>query len=336
MTVVMKILIIRLSSIGDIILTQPIVHKLHEVFPEAELHYLTKQQYAVLPDYFGVPLKVIPYAKTIGFHYFLSRSKYDYVFDLQAKFSSFLIKLACGTAFNFTYNKQHWLRRAIVRHKTERNINSTLDLYQTALLKAGKALKNESLSVELPNPTLFVEKSELDNMKKRLQIPEGRKIVALFPGATHLTKQYPVESLIKVIQKAGSDFHFWLLGSKAETGLIYNLNFATADRSTEFGGKFSLSELIAVITLADIVLTNDSGPMHIAAAMGKPQIAIFGATHPKLGFKPLNPSASVIVKNKSCQPCSLHGGEGCPQKHFACMLSIEPDEIVSLLKTLSR
>jgi len=331
----MKILIIRLSSIGDIVLTQPIVQKLHEVFPEAELHYLTKQQYAVIPEYFGVSIKVIPYAKTFGFHYFLSQQKYDYVFDLQAKFSSFLLKLACGTAYNFTYDKQHWLRLAIVRHKTDKTINSTLDSYQTALIKAGKALQNDSLSGELSNPKLFIKTTDIEQMSARIQIPEGKKVVALFPGATYLTKMYPAESFINVIQKAGVNFHFWLLGGKAETGLTYNLNFATADRSTDFGGKFSLSELIAVIALADIVITNDSGPMHIAAALEKPQIAIFGATHPKLGFKPLNPNASVIVKNTSCQPCSLHGGELCPRQHFACMLSIKPDEIVSLLKTLA-
>lgn len=332
----MKILIIRLSSIGDIVLTQPIVKKLREVFPEADLHYLTKEQFRVLPELFDIPLKVIPYFKTVGFHYWLSKQKYDYVFDLHGKFSSILVKLAAGSVYNFTYSKQHLLRRAIVKHKTNSTINSTLDLYQSALLKAAKALNNEPLAGELVNPRLGIERAELEKMRLRINIPEDKKIVALFPGATHSTKMYPAESYIKMIHKSGENFYFWLLGSKTETGLTYKINFETADKTSDLGGKFDLKELIAVIALSDVVITNDSGPMHIAAALGKLQIAIFGATHPKLGFKPLNANAHIIVKNLDCQPCTLHGGEQCPLKHFNCMLSIKPDEIISVLKTISR
>ncbi len=332
----MKILIIRLSSIGDIVLTQPIVKKLNEVFPEAELHYLTKEQYKALPELFDIPLKVIPYSKTVGFHYWLSKQKYDYVFDLHAKFSSFLIKLAAGTAFNFTYSKQHFLRDKIVKHQTKLVINSTLDLYQTALLKADTTLNNIALAGSLCSPVLKPEAAEIEKMANRIHRQQGKKMVALFPGATHNTKMYPAESFIKLIQICGDEFHFWLLGSKSEQELTYKINFETADKSTDLGGKFDLQELIAVIALAEVVITNDSGPMHIAAALGKPQIAMFGATHPMLGFKPLNTNANVIVKNLDCQPCSLHGGDACPKGNFACMLSIKPDEIRSLLKTITR
>jgi heptosyltransferase II len=77
----------------------------------------------------------------------------------------------------------------------------------------------------------------------------------------------------------------------------------------------------------DLVISNDSGPMHIAAALQKNQIALFGATHPILGFSPMNNNATVICKNISCQPCSLHGSERCPKGHFDCMNKIKPIEI---------
>ena len=332
----MKILIIRLSSIGDIILTQPIVKRLHEVFPQAELHYLTKPQFAILPEYFGVPLKVIPYSKTLGFHFSLSNKKYDYVFDLHAKFSTFLIKLAAGTALNFTYSKKHNLRKAIVNHKTEQSINSTLDLYQSALITASTVLNKEDLALSPEFPHLTIEQTELDQMSARLPKPDGKKVIALFPGANHLTKRYPIESFLRVIQKAGDKYHYWLMGSKAETELTYQLNFDTADKSTDLGGRFNLEETIAAVAMSDLVITNDSGPMHIAAALNKPQIAIFGATHPKLGFKPLNSNAHLLCKNIACQPCSLHGGEQCPLNTFACMKTIHPDELISQIKTILR
>jgi heptosyltransferase-2 len=332
----MKILIIRLSSIGDIVLTQPIVKRLHEVFPDAELHYLTKEQYKDIPEHFVVPLKVIPYSKTFAFHYMLSKQKYDYVFDLHAKFSTFLIKYATGIGMNFTYSKKHFLRKAIVKHTTEQRIDSTLDLYRTALTMAGKALNKDDLLAELSQPHLQIEQEFLDQMALRLPKPAGKKVIAVFPGATYKTKMYPVDCMIKVMQKVGAEYHFWLLGSKADTSLTYKINFETADKSTDLGGKFNLEETMAVIAMADAVVTNDSGPMHIAAALSKPQIAIFGATHPKLGFRPLNAKAQLVCKDLSCQPCSLHGGEQCPLLHYNCMNSIKPDEIISLIKTITR
>jgi heptosyltransferase-2 len=89
-----------------------------------------------------------------------------------------------------------------------------------------------------------------------------------------------------------------------------------------------------MIKQASVVVTNDSGPMHIAAALAKPQIALFGATTPQLGFAPLNEKAIVLCQNLPCQPCSLHGQETCPKRHFACMLSIKPEAIIAALNTL--
>lgn len=331
----MKILIIRLSSLGDIILTQPIVQRLHEAFPEAELHYLTKAQYKAIPLHFGVPLKIITYSKSIKSHFSLGKNKYDYIFDLQNKLNSFLIKLICCNAKSFTYDKQRRLRKAVVSHKTERGISSTLDLYQSALLQAAKGLKRPELVEGLNNPLLLVETDAVEAMQKRLPALSGKKLIALFPGALHNTKMYPARHFIEVIQTAGDNCHFLLLGSGSESALTYNINFETADRSTNLGGKFNPEELMAVIALADVVITNDSGPMHIAAALGKPQIAIFGSTHPRLGFRPLNDKAVILCKNVSCQPCSLHGRSICPRKHFACMLKVKPAEIVAILNSLA-
>jgi lipopolysaccharide heptosyltransferase II len=329
----LKILIIRLSSLGDIILTQPIVKSLHEAYPEAEIHFLTKEQYQDIPKHFGIPLKVITYQKTLEFHLELYKAKYDYVFDLQDKLNSCLVKMACLNAKTFTYDKQHLLRKAIILHQTKQEIKSTLDLYQTALNKASHHLDRLSLSKTQSFPKLFTDKSEVERITKLYPKPEGKKVIALFPGATHFTKMYPAERFIKLIKDAPVDYHFWLLGSSQESNLCGTINTMTKEKSANLSGKLSLSELISIVETADAVISNDSGPMHIAAALGKHQIALFGATHPKLGFKPNNENAIVICKDIECQPCSLHGGETCPQKHFACMLSIETEEVLEQLLT---
>jgi heptosyltransferase II len=330
----MKILVIRLSSLGDIVLTQPIVQKIHEVFPDADLYFLTKEQYTILPKMFGIPLKVLTPAQLRQNYSGLRKKQFDYVFDLQNKLNSFMIKTFTVRARSFTYNKQRSLRTAIIRHKTEQSINSTLDLYRSALIKAAKKLLLPELARGLNNPRLYIEQLDLDNMQSRLSRASEKKVIALFPGATHKTKMYPAEFFIKAINESIDKYHFWLLGNKDEKDLTYKINFEAAENTTNLGAMFNLQELISAISLADAVITNDSGPMHLAAALGKPQIAIFGATHPKLGFSPLNDKAVVICKDIICQPCSLHGGKECPRKHYACLLSIKPAEILALLDSI--
>jgi heptosyltransferase-2 len=330
----MNILIIRLSSLGDIVLTQPVLKRLHEVFPEATLHFLAKEQFREIAQQFGIPLQFVPYSKSIGFHLSLMKTEFELVFDLHSKFSTELVKALCQGARIFTYNKQHALRSRIVRHKTDISINSTIDLYQSALIKAARILQVPDLEKPLDQPVLYPSQTGLETMRKRLQTLPGKISIALFPGAMHYTKRYPLEYFVRMIQMAGERFQFRILGSYAEKPLTYKLHFSTANRSSDYGGLFNLKELTEVIAISDAVISNDSGPMHIAAALGKPQIVIFGATHSRLGFKPLNCKAVILCKDIACQPCSLHGGEKCPRRHFACMLSIDPQEIVFELQKL--
>jgi heptosyltransferase II len=327
----MKILILRLSSIGDIILTQPIVKRLHETYPQAEICYITKPQFQELPKHFGFHLTVIGYEKSLKFHMMQMRAHYDMVFDLHTKFSTVLIKLFCLWANHFTYDKKHQLRNAIVSHKTNASIKSTLDLYKSALEKAAKQFNQAALTSELSLPSLEINSKATDKIRQEILPKTGFKIVALFPGATHYTKMYPAQSYIEVIQKADKEYLFWLLGSKQEMELIKAIHSETGARAVNLCGRFNMDELLSVIALSDIVITNDSGPMHMAAALGKEQIAIFGSTHPKLGFAPLNDKAKIISKELGCKPCSLHGRDCCPQKHFSCMLSIKPEEIISII-----
>lgn len=331
----MKILIIRFSSIGDIVLTQPIVKRLHEVFPQAELCFLTKPQYRGIPLQFGVPLVVSDNQEHNLKRYHLRWSDFDLVFDLQNKLNSFLVKLKTRSAKHFTYNKQRRLRQRIVTHKTEESIASTLDLYKSALNKAALVLNKSELSARLDLPAL--QAAAESNMQKYKELfPQVDKTyVALFPGANHTTKQYPPELLVEFINQAGNQYHFLMLGSSKELPITNLIKSHTIGRTTDLCGQFSISEIIEVISKVRIVISNDSGPMHIAAALSKSQIAIFGATHPRLGFKPLNDKALILSTELPCQPCSLHGGKKCPLKHFNCMRSIQPETVVKALHKLT-
>jgi len=331
----MRILIIRLSSIGDIILTQPVVAKVRETFPEAEIWYLTKERYRTLPEHLGCAVTVLPYQESLTFFLKLAHNKFDLCLDLHNKFATWLIRQFLWRTHCLIYDKRRRLREAIVAHRTTQGISSTLSLYASVLPKLARLYQIPQISLKPEEyPRLVVSDDAQNDNQAGLLFPEGKKILALFPGAQHPTKCYPIEQYTDVIRLCPENWYVWLLGGPADIRLTRELHAALPERSLDLGGRFSLQELIYVINQANAVLSNDSGPMHIAAALGKPQLALFGSTHPRLGFAPQNAKARIICKDLDCQPCSLHGRTRCPQGHFACMRSIAPEEVVAALKTL--
>jgi lipopolysaccharide heptosyltransferase II len=324
-----KILIIRLSSLGDIVLTQPVAAVLQKKFPKAEIHFITKKAFAPLVEAFDCIDQIHVWEEYKSFSKLrkLARNRFDLVIDLHNKLNTFLIKSVVNGKKTVTYNKQHNLRRKIVNHKTEETIKSTVDLYFSALKKAG-------IASEVSKPELFPEAE----LKKELSdLLEKKKInIAIFPGALHKTKQYPADQMVELINLLDKDVKVFMLGSKVEKVLIADLQKCLKRDITDLAGKLAITDLIKFTQEMDAVISNDSGPMHIAAALKKPQIAIFGATHPKLGFAPLNEKAIILKADLECQPCSLHGGSKCPLDHFDCMRKISPKLIHSeLLKLLS-
>lgn len=322
-----KILVIRLSSLGDIVLTQSAVQALRNEYPDAQIHYLTKKVYAPIIEMFNCVDKIHYWEHKYMLLKNLRKIKFDLAIDLHSKFNTFIIKSSITAKRTVTYNKKHLLRHKIVKKKTNKTISSTVALYFTALKKIG-------LERELSEPKLFPAKdTEIPEM---FSISDQKKYIGIFPGALHKTKQYPVKQLAEFIDSIPTEWacRFIIFGSKAESYLADELNSLTNSELHNLCGKLNLQQLVFAISKVDVVITNDSGPMHIAAALEKPQIAIFGATHPKLGFAPMNRKAIILSANLKCQPCSLHGGKKCPEKHFDCMSLISTEQILNSLKTL--
>ncbi|MDO9577481.1 MAG: lipopolysaccharide heptosyltransferase II [Candidatus Cloacimonadales bacterium] len=325
----MKILLIRLSSLGDIVLTQSVAAALRKKYPNAEIHFITKKAFVPIVEAFGCIDQIHVWGEYKSFSKLrkLAKNRFDLVIDLHNKFNTFLIKKIVNGKNTATYNKHHHLRWKIVQHQTNQSISSTVELYFSALKKAG-------IEAEISNPELY-PKNEL-NEKLADLFETNKHNVAIFPGALHKTKQYPTEQLAEMINSLDEKFNIFLLGSAAEKNLISDLRKLLNRPIINFVGKLNIAELISFMQKADAVISNDSGPMHIAAALQKPQIAIFGATNPRLGFAPLNKKAIVLIADLACQPCSLHGGKNCPLTHFNCMQSISPQKIkTELLRILS-
>ena len=299
-----KILIIRLSSLGDIVLTEPIIRELRKTFPNAILDYLTKPTYKDLIGFFNQINNIHLWHEKKMVLKKLKEQKYDIVIDLHSKFNTFIIKKYLHAPIILSYKKLHFHRWLLTKHISKKPIKSTVSLYFSALRKLG-------IKENLEYPKLYISqrKQNFDDWK-------GKKI-GIFPGALHITKQYPIEKFAEIINQTPDDWNckYYILGTKNEIKLAKHLISLTNIKVQNLCGNFTIKELVIALDEMDLVITNDSGPMHISAALRKPQIAIFGATHPILGFAPLNKEAKILSTNIDCQPCSLHGSKKCKKRN---------------------
>lgn len=312
----MKVLFVRFSSLGDIILTTGIIRKFKEMFPDAQADVLTYDRFADVFGGLGFVNRVISYDKSKGLKgYFALVQKemdeYDHIFDLHVKPLSMLLRFASPADYH-RYIKDSASRRRYVksRKKTPRLM---MHVTQKYFEPVAEAFSVEMPSMEELRPTL---PSDAEQIKGRILI---------HPFASKYTKTYPyMRELAEFLIKEGFTPVFVGDGDAPKVeGAVYKT------------GKTSLKELFETVSSAEAVITTDSGPLHIATAMKKPTVAIFGSTTEHFGFYPRYEGVTVIENNDlGCRPCHVHGLDACPKGHFDCMKKITPEIIVNTLKGL--
>ncbi|MEA2104373.1 MAG: lipopolysaccharide heptosyltransferase II [Candidatus Cloacimonadota bacterium] len=330
----MKILIIRFSSLGDIILTTPILKMLRRQYPTDTIHFLTKQQFVpILENNPNINL-TIPYNKDEETIFVLAKkvreANYDLIIDLQAKLNTFFIKLFNRKSTKLTYKKEHLHRWFLTKKLFASHfepVDSTVNLYASVLKK---------LNIELESIQTEIFLTPLNSKITVREESKDTKKIVIAPGAKHFTKQYPPEYYSELITMLKNEFKLdvILIGNKNEITLSQRISNECEHQLIDLTGKTDLQELFDIINQADLFISGDTGPMHIAAALQKPQIAIFGSTHPNLGFSPINENAIIMQRDLECRPCSLHGSAKCPKKHFKCMKDLKPDEIFAQIQTI--
>jgi len=323
----MKILILRFSSIGDIVLTTPVIRILKKQLPEATIHYATK------PNFKAV-VAANPYLDKV--HYLtgslselvaeLRQEKFDYVVDLHHNLRSRLIRFRLGVpgASFPKLNIQKWLLVNLKINKMPPV--HIVDRYIAAAKKIG--IKNDEVGLDYFIPT----EDEIDIPSLSATYQNG--YVAFAIGAQHATKRLPLERIIELCAKINCPII--LLGGKedAATGDAIQNYFANASnrktnneqQTTIYNacGKYNLNQSASLVRQAEVVFTHDTGLMHVAAAFKKKIYSIWGNTVPELGMYPYLTEFEVLERNNlPCRPCSKIGYPECPQGHFKCMREID-------------
>jgi lipopolysaccharide heptosyltransferase II len=210
--------------------------------------------------------------------------------------------------------------------------------YIETVEKYGIVNDNKGLEIFIPDTTLF----EVSGKIAALRLNKFEKVIGICPGSKHFTKRWQKEKFAEVAVRAAQEYHakVLLFGGREERNDCEFVKEEVARRIsdqsvTNFAGTFSLLESAAALEFCDVVITNDSGLMHLAAAKQKKIVAIFGSTVKEFGFAPYGTEAIVIENNSlDCRPCTHIGKNVCPKEHFKCLADISVDEVYSAVQQL--
>jgi len=319
-----KFLIIRFSSIGDIVLTTPVLRCLKEQFNgNASIHYLTKKSFFPLLENnpFVDKLHGIE-SSTNEVIEELIAEQFDFVIDLHHNLRSLRVKRKLQLV-DFSFNKLNWEKWLKVSFKIDRLPNIHIVDRYLETLKSWN-IKNDQKGLDF----YLSEEDEQVEFPAVLEDP----FIALTVGGGHATKTLPAERMIKLINDL--PVKVMLLGGKEDIEKAKLIEEACGPKVINACGKYSITQSAYFIKRAKLVISHDTGMMHIASAFSKPIISIWGNTIPEFGMYPYMPqcperSIIVEVKELSCRPCSKLGYDRCPKKHFKCMKEIDLDLVVA-------
>ncbi len=300
----MRILIIRYSSLGDVVISSAVLKAVYEHFKTAQIDFLTDNRYTpvlIFNPYLNNVIGINRETDRIFEYFRLKRilDKYDIVFDLQNKFFSKMIVRRIDAKQVFRFSK-----RAYCNNKKEEHI---LNLYEAFLKDKGIELRDKRYF-------LFYKKNE------------GDKTIAINIEGGHISKRFSagqIFHIVKNIREAG--FSIVLIGTKSSKTLARDIMCKFTD--VEDTTSCDVKGLIETISRLSVLITPDSGPLHIAAGLGIPVVTVFGSTSYKK-WLPMTENISLIKSDYGCSPCSEYGTSICRyMKSFGCIRDISPDII---------
>lgn len=326
----MKFLIIRFSSIGDIVLTTPVIRCVKKQVENAEVHFLTKKSFKAVTECNPYIDKFFYYDDNIDeLIKELKKEKYDYIIDLHKNIRSYKIRFAlrCKT---LSYKKERVQKFLL----TKLRINTMSG--QHIVLRNLDAVRSLGVIDDGFGLNYFI--AQKDNVRvEDLPASHSMGYIAIVIGASYYTKKLPVYKLREICSKL--NYPIVLVGGKEDVdegnavAEIDNVKIYNAC------GKFNLNESADIVRKSKLVISHDTGLQYIASAFNKPTLAIWGGTSPKLDVEPFYgsrflatqekvPHKNILVPKLSCQPCSNFGTKKCPLGHFKCMHLQDVDLIV--------
>jgi heptosyltransferase-2 len=332
-----KILIIAPSWVGDTVMAQPLFMRLKEQDPGATLDVFAPAWVAPLLRRMPQVHEVItnPFAHgelRLGVRWKLGRAfasqHYHQAIVLPNSLKSALIPFLAGipkrTGFvgEFRYGLLNDARKL-----DEKSYPLMVERFALLAEPPGRALSHR-----IANPRLATDEDQRDTTLSRLELSLDRPVAVFCPGAEYgPAKRWPAAhfaELGKLLVQQG--YQVWLLGSAKDQVIGDQIRQASGNLCTNLCGKTTLDQAVDVLSCASLVVTNDSGLMHVAAALDRPMVALYGSSSP--GFTPpLSPHARILSLNLSCSPCFQRE---CPLGHLDCLIKLTPEQVMKVLEPI--
>jgi len=334
-----RILIIKPSSLGDIVHALPVLAALRDAHPDAHIAWLANRRFVPLLENHPLLNEVIGFDRSrfgrmwrsprvcVEFWRFvagLRRRRFDLALDLQGLIRSGLLALFSGAGQRWGFADAREGARLFYTHRVACPPGA-----QHAVERNCALLRALGVALERPEFPLALTDPERSAARELLTATAGRELegfIAIVPGARWSSKRWPPESFARLIERlaAGGYPPCVLRGSGADRELAATIRAACAAEAIDLTGRANLRELVGLLDLAGLVICHDSGPMHIAAALGKPIVAIFGPTNPRR-TGPYCDSAVIATHPLPCAPCYRRT---CPHGHHDCLRRLDVDEVV--------
>lgn len=331
----MRILVIRLSSLGDVLLATPVVRLLRGAFPAAQIDVAVAQDFAAVWEHNPYVSRIIAVDRSLD-AWRMARTaraamatQYDVIVDLQRNIRSSALRW--GRARRVLRSPKYRLQKLLVvkAKRTFRPMPHVVERYLGALEPLGIADDGGGVELWLPE-----ERSHAVYPPVNRQ-PPADPTIGIAPGARHNTKRWLPSGFAAVAQTLQCQgWRVIALGSKSERDLCETV-VAGLDRSRTLNAAgSSLEETARLLDQCTLVLSNDSAAVHLAAARRVPVVVVYGSTVPTLGFTPYHVPYRAVEVELSCRPCTHIGRSACPRGHFGCMQYVTPNDVLRAIASL--
>jgi ADP-heptose:LPS heptosyltransferase len=321
-----KILVVRFSSIGDIVLTSSVVRAIKQQLSNVEIHYLTKEQFASIVISNPNIDRVFTMKKSIDEVVdALKQEQYDWIIDLHNNIRTTSLKRKLKRPSK-TFNKLNFLKFLLVRFKWNRMPKiHVVERYFEAVKPLG--VQNDRQIGDY-----FISKNDkIDTVKELGFVPN--EFVCLAIGAQFKTKQMPLNLLVEIVN--ASTQPVVIVGGTMDRNLALEILSKTTNKYViNTCGDYNINQSASIVSQCNKFITNDTGMMHIAACFNVQIVSVWGNTVPGLGMYPYYPNhpekfSIHQVEGLSCRPCSKIGFQECPKKHFNCMNQQNASDIIN-------
>lgn len=334
-----KILVVRLSSIGDIILTTPLLRSLKTAFPHARITFVIKKQYEELLVSCPYIDELVTFDKKDGFgglnklKTYLRNQHFDLFLDIHKNWRSRYLRLGLHAKNIRSYQKLIFRRTLLIWFKINfyGKVKPVYERYFDSVKDLGLRYDGQGTEIHIAEGA----------SKKVKEILTGKgydfinPLIVICPSANHYNKRWKSSGFVETAQFLIRNKSAFVVvhGGTEDMKLCAEISDSIGHKACSLAGSLSLAESASLLQFSRLVIANDTGLLHMAQSQKRPVIGIYGPTTRELGYFPIEKESTVIEIPVSCRPCTHNGLETCPKKHFRCMNEITPEMVIQAAKS---